>query len=429
MENKIAQEKIYGFSHIHKEGFSYYLSFFIWPFGVTLAALRHWKSPWSKNVFWLFCIFFGFAFIIAEEGGADSDRYARLFIQYAHSHLNIGELFDSFYKSGSNYLDIASPLLTYLVSRFTVNPSVLFAVFGLIFGYFYSRNIWYILERLDRKITGIIFIYIITFILLNPIWNINGFRMWTAAQIFLFGALPYLLEGNRKRLLWAGFSIFFHFSFFYPFGILMLYILLRNRLNIYMGFFIVTAFIKEIDLIQVRSALMFLPEIFHRKIINYTNPQYAELIDELHQIYNSWYFTLSDDGLRWVIYLLAIFVFVFGRNILKEKKGLTKLFCFSLLLYGFANLSSLVPGGARFITIASTFMFAFFIMLFNAYPEMKGLLLVLILSMPFIFLFCAVNIRAGMDYYGLMLIFGNPIIAALPIEQSPLIIGIKKLIL
>jgi hypothetical protein len=427
LKENIVESKMFTANERWKEGFNYYISFFLWPFGVTLAALRHWDRPWSKNVFWLFCIFLGFTFIIAEEGGADSDRYARLFVHYAHSNLSLAELWSSFYSETSSYVDIFSPLITYLVSRLTDNPIALFIVFALIFGYFFSRNIWFVLERLDGKITLIVFIYILTFALINPIWNINGFRFNVAAQVFLFGALPFVLEGNRKSLIWSGVSIFFHFSFMLPVTILFVYIILRNRLNIYFVFFIISAFIKEIDLLYVRSLLLLLPDIFHSKVINYTNPEYAEALSNARQMLN-WYVPLSNNAIKWVVYGTVVYIYFFARHFLKERKDLTSLMSFSLLLYGFANIVSLIPIMGRFIMVSNTFMYAFIILFITSFPSIKGMTLINVLSLPFILLFCAVSIRIGMDYYGLMAVLGNPFIAAFYSDTTPMITSIKRLL-
>jgi len=105
------------------------------------------------------------------------------------------------------------------------------------------------------------------------------------------------------------------------------------------------------------------------------------------------------------------------------------LFCYSLLLYGFANIFSLVPSGGRFIILANTFMFAFFIIFITTFPKIRGLLLIKVLSIPLLLLFCIVEIREGTDFFGLMTIFGNPFLAALYTDTVPLIMGIKRLFL
>lgn len=403
--------------------------FFIWPLASLYISFKNYKQIWAKNILWLFCGFFGYTLIIGGEGGADSARYAELFIYYAHSDLSLTELWRSFYTEGTTYTDIFAPLLTYMVSRITDNPSVLFTIFGLIFGYFYSRNIWYLLDRISGKVTSILLLYLVTFALLNPIWNINGFRMYAAAQIFIFGALPYLFEGKNKGLIWSCTSVFVHFSFILPIAILILFVLLKNRLNIYLGFFLLTAFIKEIDLEGVRSALSFsfLPEVFQQRVAGYTNLDYAESRSIINQSLN-WYVPFSDKVLTWVNLVMMSYVYFFCRKFLDNRKDLRTLLCFSLLLGGFANISSLIPAGGRFLMVTNIFMFAFLIFLFSAYPKIRGLQLMMTLSSPFLLIFCIVIFRMGMDYCNLITILGNPLSAAIYSDTVPLITGIKQLL-
>jgi hypothetical protein len=406
----------------------YYLSFLIWPFGVMLAAVKYWKKSFSRNIFWLFCIFFGMAFIIAEgEMSADSEYYASLLTQYAYSNLSLSELLKSFYSESSNYVDVVQPIITYLISRVTANPIVLFTIFGVIFGYFYSRNIWYLLGRLEGNITSILFIFILTFALLNPIWNINGFRMWTAAQVFLFGALPYFFEGKSKSLIWSASAILIHFSFLYPFAVLILFFFLKNRMNPYFAFFIITSFIKELDLEVLRNSLTFLPGFLQARVTGYTNLEYAEFRFDRMELHN-WYIVYSKLSLRYLVYAIAVFIFFFFRKQIIQRKDLLSLFCFSILLYGFANIFSLVPSGERVLTVATTFMVAFVIILFNAFPKSKSLSLMQTVLVPFVVFFCIVKIREGMDFYGLVTLIGNPVFVVFNTDSIPLIEQIKGLL-
>jgi hypothetical protein len=406
----------------------HYLGFLIWPFGMMLDAFRHREKPWSKNVFWIFCIFFGYTFVIAknDQSYKDSAKIAQLLIYYANADMSLGELFRSFYSESSNMVDIVQPLIIFLVSRVTDNSRVLFTILAVIFGYFYSRNIWYVLGHIKSNITIVLFVYLLTFALINPIWNINGFRMNVAAQIFLYGTLPYLLEGNRKKLIWSGVSVFFHFSFLVPVVILLLFVFLKNRMGIYLGLFILTAFIKEIDLQQVRSALSFLPPVFQTRVAGYTNLEYAAAVGNVYQSL-SWFLPFSSKCITWVTYIMTLFICLFCRNILKGRKDLTTLLCFSLLLYSFANIFSLVPSGARFLSVAYSFMFPFFILFFLTADEIKGLPVIKGISVPFLLFFCMVAVRLGMEFYGLMTLFSNPLFATLIPETVPIIQGIKAL--
>ena len=404
----------------------YVIGYLIWPFGLTLEAFRQWEKPWSKNAFWLFCIFFGFTFVIAEEGGADSDRYAREFVDFAHSGMRLKDLLGLFYVVGSDYTDIVAPLIMFFLSRITDNPTVLFVVFGLISGFFYSRNTWYVLERVNGKLKGIMLLFFITFLLINPIWNINGFRFSLAAQIFLFGTLPYLLEGKKKYLIWSGVSVLAHFTFILPVAILGMFVLLKNRTNIYLIFFIVTAFFREINLEWFESTLSFLPQVIFSEIANYMNEGYAEYRRETDEAL-PWFLTYSAMGMRWAIYLIIFSTMYFGKDVLKERSDLRTLLSFSLLFYGFVNIVSLIPSGDRFVIVANTFLIPYFMIFLVALPRIGESVLIRVITFPLLMLFCVVQLRIGMVFFGIMTLIGNPVTAVFYSDPVPLITQLKDL--
>src|SRR5699024_1023376 len=117
-----------------------------------------------------------------------------------------------------------------------------------IYGFFFSRNIWYVMERLEGKIRPATILLFSCFCLVMPFWFINGFRMWTAAHIFIYGLLPYLFEGRKSGLVIAVLSILVHYAFIVPVGVLFAYLLLGNRLIIYFLFFVTTFFVSEINI-------------------------------------------------------------------------------------------------------------------------------------------------------------------------------------
>jgi hypothetical protein len=405
-----------------------YLSLLVWPFGVMIDSFFHWERPWTKNVFWLFCIFFGLTFVVRRDSldAVDSVRIAQNLSNYAHSDMGFRDLWGSLYSEGTNNVDIIQPLLLFIVSRFTDNPIVLFTLYAIIFGYFSSRNLWFVLDHTKSKFTATLFIYFLAFFLTNPIWNINGFRMYAGMQVFLYGTLPFLFDRNRKRLIWAGVSILFHFSLAVPLVALLLYTFLKNRTSIYMAFFLLSAFIKELNLESVRSFLSFLPGVFQSRVEGYTSLGYAEGLRSIGESI-SWFVPLSEKCLTWVTYALTLFIFLFERPLLKKRDDLIRLFCFSLLLYGFANIASLVPSGGRFIGLANAFILVSFIIYISTIPENKSFSALSMLSLPLVVLYCIVNLRLGMDFFGLTTIIGNPIYAAFYPETVPIMDAIKGL--
>ncbi len=419
--------KISDYSDRWKEGMDYVLVFLLWPLGALLAAFNHWKKPWSKNVFWLFCIFFGFTFVIAERGGSDSARYAEVFVDIAHSDLNLTSLFSSFYSELSDDPDVVSPIIVFLVSRATDNPKFLFMVYGLFFGFFYSRNLWFVLNKIENKVTGMILLLTLTFALINPIWHINGFRFWAAAQVFLFGTLPFLLDGNKKTLIWSAFSILVHYSFILPLGILGIFYLVKNKANLYLAFYLATAFLQELNLQWFQSILSFLPDIFYSKVLTYANAEYAETRMLSSQALQ-WYVTLPLEGLKWVNYIFVISFFIIGRKFINEREDLKTLLCFSLLFLGFANILSFVPSGHRYLHVANTFIFPFYIISFSAFSRIRKLFILQTFSLPLLVLFCVMSIRIGFNHFGALTVIGNPVSSAFYSYPVPLMDDIKRVL-
>ena len=194
------------------------LLFFLWPMLSLFICIVKRNNLWSKNIFWLFCIYYGYTFLIPSEG-SDAFGYAQNFIDFGKIDISTSNFFSSLYSNETNYVDILQPFISFLISRFTNDPRILFATFGMIFGYFYSRNLWFLFDKLNNRYSIIVGLYILVFALICPIWRINGFRFWTASQIFLFGVLPYLYEGNKKWISISALSIFVHFSFLFPFNV------------------------------------------------------------------------------------------------------------------------------------------------------------------------------------------------------------------
>ena len=59
-------------------------------------------------------------------------------------------------------------------------------------------------------------IYFAVFVIVLGFWKISGFRMWTAAHIFFFGASQYFLDNKKSGILIAAVSVLFHFSYMFP---------------------------------------------------------------------------------------------------------------------------------------------------------------------------------------------------------------------
>lgn len=404
------------------------LLFLIWPFALLLTSLKNFNAPGAKKGFILFCLYFGFVFIISMDlEGADSARYAQMLRDLHQLPLSFSNLWASLYSYESNLLDIYQPLLTWVVSLFTDNAHILFSLFALVFGWFYANNIWIILKEIQSNISYTLVIFMFAFALIIPIWYINGVRMYTAAQIFIYGVLRYFIENERKKgLMWAGVSAFVHFSFIFPLFILLVFKFIPKKILIYSIFFIVTLFVSEVNLFLVQDSLRLLPEIFQPRVSSYTNTDYAFSIAASAKEYN-WYVGFSGTSLKIAVTSMLFVLLFHGRKTLRSNLFLYEFACFILLFGSLANLASLVPSGGRFLALVNALSMVFIVLYLSSYRINFMVKLVCTLSLPLLIFYCIFSIRVGFDFIGISTFLGNPITALFIEDSTPIIEYVKSL--
>jgi len=384
--------------------------FLIWPFVAALAALKHYKKPWAKNVAWAFVGFFGFTFAIgAASQGNDIVRYVSEYQALYNVHFTWDKAVDYFQYSGE--IDILRTLIAVVFSRFTDSQAVLTGVYGIIFGYFFTRNMWYVLERLEGRIKPYTLILFACFFLAVPIWNINGFRMWTAAHVFLFGILPYLFEGKKKGLLVASASVLVHFSFIVPVSLLIIHSIAGSWLSIYFGVYIFTFFISEIDLGMInRYVETYTPEIFQERTKYYRRESKMDAIAE-QAAQRSWHIVWYGRALGWAVMGYLVVLYVKGKDFFADNKGWRDLFSFTLLFFSAANILSMLPSGSRYLTLARLIALALIVLYFQNIPQKRLSSAYKYIAFPALLLFILVSLRLGLLAVSATAILGNPLIA------------------
>lgn len=408
----------------------WFIFLMVWPFGAFISSLIRFRKPEAKTIFWLFCVFFGFSFVVSKDivSGTDSARYAATLVEMHTKTVSFENLIFALYDPTLGFVDIYQPLVTWLVSIFTDDAKWLFALFGAVFGWFYAQNIWLLLKRVNIKVGFVLFLFILGYALLNPIWNINGVRMYTAAQVFLYGVLLYFLEDRKIRgIFWLTISMLFHFSFLFPVALFFLYLVLPELLLVYFVFYLTTAFLNEINLITVRDSLSFLPNIFQEKVNTYTNLEYAAAMQE-KIAQSAWHVRFAQLASRIVIYSWVIAAFMSQRYWRPEtKKLLRNLFSFALFMSGWANIATLVPSGGRFITITNGLLYFLFVLILLQPLLRSKLRAIKLFTVPLLLFVLIFAIRVGFDYMGFLTIIGNPLLVLVNNEQTPLIEFVKSI--
>lgn len=395
------------------KGFYAYVLFFIWPFLSAATAFLNFRSPWAKNIFWLFCIFYGFTFAIgAESEESDIIGYAEQ-VERLHGESMTFEKAAEYYEE-SGEIDVMRTVIAVSLSRITDSQPVLTLVYAIIFGFFFSRNIWYVMERLKGRLLPITILLLVCFFLVNPIWNINGFRMWTASHIFIYGLLPYLCEG-KSRYLWVSFlSLAFHFAMLVPLGVLLGYMVAGNRLNVYFGIFLFTMFFAELDIGAFNNLMeAYAPEILQERTESYRTegpdaPGTSVAQDgPSRQWYAVWYVVV----IRYSVMALLIGLFMTGRDHFRKHKYWMNLFCYSLAFYAAANLLSSLSSGGRFYTIANLCAIPLLCFYVQNIDQDKILKRFIWVVSPGFLLFAVVALRIGLYSMSATAILGNPVVA------------------
>jgi membrane protein len=409
----------------------------LFPFWGLIYSLYHWRASWAKNTFWLACIYMGMVQIFHPEGtilgdGADGGRYV---LDLISMHVNVHSFTDvaKVFYDGST-LDVYQKTLTFIVSRFTDNGHVLFFFFAVVFGFFYSRNIWYVLDKLPEKFNKYLWVLILFYFLVCPIWLINGVRMWTATHVFVYGAMPYVFERNKSKLIWCLASILVHHSFIFPILILVIFSLIpqnskisKKTLTLLFLFYLVSLFVKTVNLTALADTLtQYLPDYYDNRITGYVNEDALERrLDAATQL--SWHVSFAQQVGYWIIQILIIMSFFALNKVINKSKWIIPLFMFSLLMYGASNILSYVPSGGRYLIIAQMFMIPSLLLILTRvqlHSYLKTLLPLCMFCLVFTDIF---EIRKLFDFYGITLLVGNFITMFFVESNTPLITLVKQI--
>lgn len=407
----------------NEDKFSHYLLFFIWPFAMLVAALKNFRAYWASNIFWVFTIFFGYTYVIIGNE-TDASRYKGQLETMANSDVSIQLIFSQYMNEGGGDLDIAQGLLTFFISKFTDDFRVLFAVFGLFMGYFISRYIWLIINKIEKKLDFFSGLILISYSLVIGIWDMGGIRWSIAATIFVYSVLNYLEKKDNKFLWIAVTTVFVHWSFPLALAVLLLYIILGNRTGIYFIIFIISFLISEINLDIFRDLFTnYAPYVVQESRSSYLNQDYANIISSERKVL-AWYIPGHIEGLKWLVFLIVIFLYTKGLKSMKSNLFIDSVFSFAILFYGVFNILSTIPSVGRFINIGSILILASSILyttfLKNSFPKW-----IKFISIPILILYIIVRIRMGFDCFSIWTIVGNPILAVFVENDVPLIDIVK----
>lgn len=368
--------------------------FLIWPFLGFVLSLKSFNYRLSKVLILAFFIIYGATFVINEQ--MDGQRYALALTTAANTSFDEFLSFLTNPYSERRSVDMLAPLLTFIASRFTYEHHLLFASFAFIFGFFYLKSISAVYQnyKITKTKNALVFMIMLPWII--PIFQINGFRMWTAAWVFFYGVYE-LIYNEKKKYIWLALSAsFIHFSFLSANVILLLYLFIRtfigNRITILMMMAIITFFISELPIEAIRNFITSLGGGIEVRA-NYLNEKHIENVVE-RQEQAVWFMKLADLTIFYILmmHVLVVYYYIKKHTINKRFKNF---FSFSLLFLSFVNIVSLMPSGSRFRFILYVLLSVICIIFYSSIyirPTLSKLSLLTIL--PFV-LNAIIAIRIG----------------------------------
>jgi hypothetical protein len=378
-----------------------WLLFGLSPVIALWVSLTDRRSKVARDITWAGCVFYGLMFNILPGQGSDCVRYAEELKQMHLTQTSWELLSSTFYQDGQTRFDIYQPTLTLIVSRFTGDYHILFALFGFVIGYFYSRTVWFFVDRLPQKAQLVNFLFILAVaFLLNPGSAINGVRMYTAFYIFLYGALKFFEKQQMAYLVLAGSSFLVHFSFAYPFAMMLAVPVAERFPGLALSALTASFLIPSVENTSVSDLLGFLPG-FQQRVSSYlVNP-------EMRKEEVGWLLTLTKYGnIAFVMASAYMLPLILGKT---ENQVLRRIGMLAVLVYTGVNICWNVYSFGRF----SGLSLLLFSGLWAIIPPNVS-----VLRLPYqlfgLSIFCfilpgvAIGIRLFLGFVSIGILLGNP---------------------
>jgi hypothetical protein len=395
-----------------------YLVFLLSPLMSLLLAFRNYRHVWSKNIVWLYSIFFGFTFVIGNTH-SDVNRYKDQFREMINSGDTFALFIGKLVRESGGGSDYLQQIIFFIASNFTEDFRVVLAVMGFIFGFFYSRNIDTLFKCANYSLSRFAVLFVVVFSGLYTFWDINVLRYTIAAQMFFFGVSQYLLFKKKKPLIAAALAAMMHFSFVIALAVFVLYRLLGNRQKAFFILFVVSLFVSELNFEAIRQAARILPENFQTETNEYVNEGFAETREELNQSKN-FRGRNYQIALKWATAILFIYIFVTGFFRKFQQLQLYNVYCFSLLFLGVFNVLANIPVMNRFLYVGYMFAMIVFFFYFLVNKKLYDHIVFFTVLPLFLFYFI-VKVRVGFEFTGFVTVFGNPFTALFSEGDLPII--------
>jgi len=344
-----------------KRAFLAWLFFVISPLILYIVSLGNFKKKWAKNIIWAFTAFFGYTMQVPINYTGDAMRYKTHFEDYYATHTTIPILFKTFFTNAV-HIEIVSDFLSVFTAQFTNNYHFLFLVYGIFFGYFFSRNLDYMYRFMGKDLRSPSIWITVALSFVIPVWNINGFDFYTASHVFLFGVLPIIYEKSYRRFIFLLLAPLVHFSFYLIIVLTLVFLATKQFKSAILIMYILSFFVFGIHPDEYSDiASDYLPAFIYDRA-----QVYLQATSNTAQATSSGNIVLAANLVyKTIINVIFLVTYNMNRSFIDKHERLNRMFLYCFFLTGVFNVLSLIPSVGRFLTITQCLMWISLFLLIN----------------------------------------------------------------
>lgn len=385
---------------IEKTKFPYFLLLFlISPVLGALVAIANFNKRGAKTILVFFFGMFGYTLIMRP--GADSYDVMLNFVDH-FGHLSSYEFLAQMYEvlmlevpryfggTNSTIDEFYLPIVSYIISRFTAEPSWLFLTLGTIYGYFYLKGVTAVYSESRQNLNmalGILFVFFFSFIFLE---GINAPRTYTAGWVFFSGGFLYLKTKNVKYIFLVGMAPLVHFGYIAMITPFFVYLFFRDVKYVYITILVIS-FFASASMSFIEPYLMS-TGLGESKLNAYTgterwDPELRGTTGDNRSFHAKYY----QDVAYYSLYFMFFFTLMFSGYLKNKFHGFLEngLAGIAILLLSFANFASIIPVlSNRLLRSFALFALAYLLVLYSKnWIVLNNRQWIIYVCVPFILLF------------------------------------------
>lgn len=373
------------------------ITFMVWPFGGLLYCIKFLRERIALNYIIAFFALYGYSLVYSLD--MDAHRYVLRFQKM--KDLPWAEIEATGYELYFN-------TIAFILSRFTDNSRLLFALLGLVYGYFFIQAAWILIQQLPEKLNLMINYFFAAFLLFIPIASLIGVRSHTAMFVFLYACLLVATSQERKwwHLILATLSITIHWSYIIPVAFFWIFYFGRSAIFKAHILIAVSFLVRYVIPLDVSGFIELIGGDIEGKYTAYTVDSYVDgRVEALTAVKT--YVTLRGDIMFVFLFAVWLLHFLYRKklpiNYITERMYVL----FALMVSMFNFLAGNIISYDRFqqVTNIVGLAYVFFFIKDCATPRMKQLVFFGSI-IPFAINFW-VNTRLTLDSINAFLLLGN----------------------